>query len=50
MQREANGRTLRCETKMNSEASEVGPFIVIMLTLHALAVGVLILLLRTQAG
>ena len=50
MARDEEGRTLRSETKMNSEASEVGPFIVVMLTLHALAVGVLILLMRVQAG
>ena len=50
MARDEDGRTLRSETKMNSEASEVGPFIVVMLTLHALAVGVLILLMRVQAG
>ncbi|HET7770262.1 MAG TPA: hypothetical protein VFN74_15920 [Chloroflexota bacterium] len=46
----ANGRSLDGEKKMYSEASEVGPFIVIMLTLHALAVGVLILLMRFQVG
>jgi hypothetical protein len=35
---------------MNSNTSELGPYIVVMLTLHALLVAALIVLARVQAG